>query len=55
MLGAVDGSTGDLNQINDRNEFIWYKLLSGEDGKGKAVLRIDGNSHQSFREYRLGQ
>jgi hypothetical protein len=55
MRRAVDGSAADLDQINDRNEFIWYKLLSGEDGKGKAVLRIDGNSHQSFREYRLGQ
>ncbi|MBM4143561.1 MAG: hypothetical protein FJ225_08240 [Lentisphaerae bacterium] len=55
MRRAVDGSAADLDQINDRNEFVWYKLLSGESGKGKAVVRIDGNSHQSFREYRLGQ
>jgi hypothetical protein len=55
MRRAVDGSMGDLDQINARNEFTWYKLLSDENGKGKAVLRIDGNSHQSFREYRLGQ
>lgn len=54
MRRAVDGSAADLDQINDRNEFVWYKLLSGENGKGKAVVRIDGNSHQSFREYRLG-
>ncbi len=53
MRRAVDGSTADLDQINERNEFIWYKVLPEE--KGKAVLRIDGNSHQSFREYRLGQ
>jgi len=55
MRRAVDGSAADLDQINDRNEFVWYKLLPGENGKGKAVVRIDGNSHQSFREYRLGQ
>lgn len=52
---AVDGSAADLDQINGRNDFVWYKLLSGENGKVKAVVRIDGNSHQSFREYRLGQ
>lgn len=55
MRRAVDGSTSDLDQIDDRNEFIWYKLLSDENGKAKAVVRIDGNSRQSFREYRLGQ
>jgi hypothetical protein len=55
MRRAMDGSTSDLDPINDRNEFIWYKLLTGENGKAKAVVRIDGNSRQSFREYRLGQ
>lgn len=55
MRQALDGSASDLEQINGRNEFIWYKLLTNENGTGKAVLRIDGNSHQSFREYRLGQ
>lgn len=55
MRRAVDGSAVDLDEINARNEFVWYKVLPGEDGQGKAVVRIDGNSHQSFREYRLGQ
>jgi hypothetical protein len=55
MRKAVDGSTADLDEINGRNEFVWYKLLSGEKGTATAVVRIDGNSHQSFREYRLGQ
>lgn len=55
MRKAVDGSTADLDEINARNEFVWYKLVSGEKGTAKAVVRIDGNSHQSFREYRLGQ
>ncbi len=55
MRRAVDGFTADLDRINARNEFVWYKLLPGENGKGEAVVRIDGNIHQSFREYRLGQ
>lgn len=55
MRKAVDGSSSDLDQINGRNEFVWYKVIFGEDGKAKAVVRIDGNSRQSFREYQLGQ
>ncbi len=55
MRRAVDGSTEDLDELNDRNDFVWFRLLPGESGKPNAVIRIDGNSHQSFREYRLGQ
>lgn len=55
MRKAVDGAPMDLEQINRRNEFIWYKVLPREDGKPAAVVRIDGNSRMSFREYRLGK
>jgi len=55
MRSAVDGNPAPLEEINDRNEFIWYKLLKTSDGDDKAIVRIDGNSHQSFREYKLGQ
>lgn len=55
MRKAVDGTSSDLDTINARNEFTLYKVLSGQDGKAKAVVRVDGDSHQSFREYRLGQ
>lgn len=55
MRKAADGSAADLDEINARNEFVWYKVLSGENGTAKGVVRIDGNSRQSFREYRLGQ
>ena len=55
MRKAMDGYTTELDQINARNEFIWYGLLAGEDGKTKAVVRIDGDIRQSFREYTLGQ
>lgn len=52
---AIDGYSSNLSEINARNEFIFYKTLEDEEGKTKAVIRIDGNSHQSFREYKLGQ
>ena len=55
MRKAVDGNTDDLEQINKRNDFIWYRLLGASDGAARAVIRIDGNSRQSFREYRLGK
>jgi len=55
MRKAVDGNPEDLNQINTRNEFIWYKVLTNASGKPKGVVRIDGNSRQSFREYSLGK
>jgi len=55
MRKAVDGKTSALDQLNAGNEFTWYKLLAGADGKARAVVRIDGNSCQSFREYMLGQ
>jgi hypothetical protein len=55
MRKAMDGNPSDLEKINARNEFTWYRLLPGADGSPKAVVRIDGDSHQSFREYRLGR
>jgi hypothetical protein len=55
MRLAVDGSMAELSQMNDRNEFIWYKLLTNDNKSVRAVIRIDGNSHHTFREYRLGQ
>ena len=55
MRQALDGKPADLDRINARNEFIWYKPLAGSDGRPNAVIRIDGDSRHSFREYRLGQ
>lgn len=55
MRQALDGKPADLDRINARNEFIWYKPLVGADGHPNAVIRIDGDSRHSFREYRLGQ
>jgi uncharacterized membrane protein YiaA len=55
IMRALEGNPANLEKINTRNAFTWYRLLTGTDGKPKAVVRMDGDSHQSFREYRLGQ
>lgn len=52
---AVDGDPTDLEQINQRNEFIWYQVLADAAGRPNSVIRIDGNPRHNFREYRLGQ
>jgi hypothetical protein len=51
---AFKGNATDLEQINSRNEFVWYALLSDADKQPRAVLKIVGNSRQSFRDYSLG-
>jgi hypothetical protein len=55
MRKAVDGTPADLDRINALDRFTWYTLLSGSNGQARAVLRIDGDSRHSFRDYRLGQ
>lgn len=52
MRKAVDGDPADLDRINARHEFTWYERLPGAAGAPIGVVRIDGDSSQSFREYR---
>ncbi len=54
MQKALNGNTTDLGQINSRNDFVWYALLSDANKRPRAVLGIIGNSRQSFRDYSLG-
>lgn len=53
MRRALDGDPVELDRINARNEFIWYAPLAVATGRPSAVLRLDGNRRQSFREYSL--
>lgn len=55
MRKATDGKPADLERLNARHEFVWYRVLSVETGRPLAVVRIDGDAHHSFREYRLGE
>lgn len=54
MRNALDGDASTISDINNRNEFVWYKVLNTKESLAKAVVRVDGNSGANFREYRLG-
>lgn len=54
MAEALRGSEGNLREINDRRDFIWYYLVKDPMGKAIGVIRIDGNTRENFREYMLG-
>ncbi len=54
MRNALDGDAAGLDVLNARHEFVWYSLLTGPDHASRAVVRIDGDSRQSYREYRFG-
>lgn len=54
MRKALDGEMEDLDEINRRREFIYYRVLTGGDGSGLAVVRMDGNPKANLREYPLG-
>lgn len=41
VLGIFDGYRG----------FVWHHLVRNGNGKIRAVLQIQGNPHESFREY----
>jgi hypothetical protein len=51
---ALDGDASPLDRINGRTEFIWYGVVKSAQEKPLAVLRLDGNDRESFRDYVLG-
>lgn len=54
MVEALHGSDARMREINSRRDFIWYYLIKDQQGKPIAVLRLDGNPKENFREYVLG-
>ena len=54
MRQAVAGDASELGRINAKPGFTVYHVVNDAAGKPVAVLRIDGNQRESFREYPLG-
>ncbi len=54
MTEAVHGSEANLIRINERREFIWYFIVKDQNGKAIAIIRLDGNPRENFRDYVLG-
>ncbi|WP_413168210.1 hypothetical protein ACL6C3_15905 [Capilliphycus salinus ALCB114379] len=53
IQAAFSGKPELLNVINDRTGFTWYYVVKNPQDQPIAVLRINGNSQENFREYRL--
>lgn len=51
---AFHGSESSLRKINERREFIWYYTVKDQNAKTIAVIRLDGNARENFRDYVLG-
>jgi hypothetical protein len=47
---ALEGDPGALQALNQRRDFTWYQLIE-EGDRPLAVLKIDGNPMENFREY----
>ena len=53
MKAAMSGEPKLLENINRRDEFTRYFVISDGKGGSSAVLRIDGNPRENFRDYSL--
>ena len=54
MAAALRGESAELDRLNAGKDFTLYRVLRDGTGQPVGVLRIDGNSRENFREYRLG-
>lgn len=54
MAAALRGESAELDRLNAEKNFTLYRVLRDGTGQPVGVLRIDGNSRENFREYRLG-
>lgn len=53
MKEALIGEPKLLEEINRQEEFTRYFIISDGEGVSSAVLRIDGNPRENFRDYSL--
>jgi hypothetical protein len=51
---ALSGDPAWIHQKNGGDGFTWYHLVKDAQGKNRAVLVIEGNQRESFREYAAG-
>lgn len=54
MQQALAGDAADLDQVNRKTGFSFHHVVRNGAGKPIAVLRIDGNQRENFREYVFG-
>ncbi len=53
IQAAFQGKPELLKVINNRTKFQWYYVVKDQNNQPIAVLRIDGNPRENFREYNI--
>ncbi|MCL1469919.1 hypothetical protein [Argonema antarcticum] len=48
---ALKNNSKSLNSLNQKTGFQWYYVLKDARGNSIAVIRVDGNPQENFREY----
>lgn len=48
---ALNGDTRALEALNKRTNLIWYYVVKTTQDQSFAILRIEGNPNENFREY----
>ena len=54
MKKGLEGSTVELEKLNNQIGFDWYFIVNDAAKKPLGVIRINGNPRENFREYLLG-
>jgi hypothetical protein len=49
---ALKGNPKALNELNQKTNLEWYHVIKDEKGQPLAVLKIEGNPSENFREYK---
>lgn len=48
---ALNGNPAALEALNRQTNLMWYYVINNAQNQPFAVLRIEGNPHENFREY----
>ncbi len=52
ILRSLNGNPKELNELNQKINLEWYHTIKDDKGKPLAVLKIEGNPSENFREYK---
>ncbi len=55
IQAALNNNPVKLNKLNQTTGFTWYYIIESTTKLPIAVIRIDANKQESFRDYKLGK
>ncbi len=54
VFKALSGDSSELTRMNNQADFTFYFTIFDDTPSPVGVLKIEGNSRENFREYKLG-